>query len=144
MTIVIPRAKRTCIQCGASNPEYSQLEGKSWARSDLCPNCFKAKKPEIYWKRAPKEKSHADFSSLVEALREYALSQEAIDQCTGLLLAEFLLRAKVVKRVQGSTGKFRLKDSTDEFQFIQTDFPLEIRKDAQKRINETMTNVRAG
>lgn len=142
MTIVIPRARRSCIQCGASNPEYSQLEQKNWTRADLCPACFQASKPEIYWKRSVKEKTFTDFSSFVELLRENVESCEPVDQCTGLLLAEFLIRAKLLKRHPKAAGRFRLRDSSEEFEFKQTDFLREIRVEAQKKINEYMSHAR--
>ena len=136
MTMSIPRAKRICVLCKALSPSHSSLnedeKHKVWNRSDLCPDCFSKQESAIFWKRSRREKVKSDVSGMVAELKEFALSVEPLDQCTGLLLAEFLVRKQILKRV--SQGHFRFKDSDEELIFERVDFPRELFLEAQSRI----------
>ncbi len=141
MTISIPRPKRCCSVCGIQRPTYSKLDEKKrdeWVRLDLCPSCFKEQKADIFWKRAEKEESKIDFSSLLGQLKDLSLSSDEVDRCTGLLLAEFLVRSKLVKRLSLELLLFRVKSTNEEIQFTGAAFSQEIRKTAQHKLLELL------
>lgn len=138
MTISIPKAKRVCIGCGTISPAYSRLnedeKHKVWNRTDLCPDCFSKQEGTIFWKRATREKVKRDVTGILEDLRMHIASNNDLDQCTALLLSEFLVRKQVLKRI--SPGQFRFRDSEEVVSFARVDFPREIFLEAQSRVSE--------